>query len=309
MSAPCLLCGGPTAAALDRVRDTRFGTPGEWSIRRCPRCAIEQTDPIPTLDQLVELYERHYNYGGERDTAYTRARDRLFGSRLYRIFLALDGDVSFHAETGAGRLIDIGCNEGRGLMRYAANGFAPEGLELNANAAAAARARGFVVHEIELDRFKPAAPYDRAVLANVLEHVLDPRAALKDVQRILKPGGQVWISLPNGRSWLRGVFGRAWINWHVPFHITHFTAFGLKRLLSQTGFAVIDERQVTPSLWVAQSALARLSGDSARLPRRLRNPLLIATLMLFARGLLFPLWWIGNRLGRGDCLVVKARRR
>jgi len=27
-----------------------------------------------------------------------------------------------------------------------------------------------------------------------------------------------------------------------------------------------------------------------------------------ARGLLFPFLWLGNVLGRGDCLVIKARR-
>lgn len=309
MSASCLLCGGPTALVLDDVRDNRFGSPGSWSIRRCPACNVEQTDPVPTLDQLIDLYEAHYNYGGELGTAYTGWRERLLMSPLYRLFLKLDGDVSFHGESGYGRLLDIGCNEGRGLTLYARGGFTVEGLELNANAAARARARGFVVHEAELSEFEPAELYDRVVLSNVLEHALDPRDMLRDVFRILKPGGQLWISLPNSDSWQRQVFGRTWINWHVPFHITHFTALGLKRLLAQNGFSVLSERQVTPSLWVAQSTLAWKFDRDPRLIRLQRNPIAIATLMGIARFLLFPALWLGNRLGRGDCLVIKARRR
>ena len=65
---------------------------------------------------------------------------------------------------------------------------------------------------------------------------LDPRLMLADVHRLLKPGGEVWISLPNSRSWLRGLFGRSWINWHVPFHITHFSADRLRSLLAEAGF-------------------------------------------------------------------------
>ena len=42
--------------------------------------------------------------------------------------------------------------------------------------------------------------------------------------------------------------------------------------------------------------------------RYLRSPLLIGSLMLFIRLVLFPLLWVGNLTGRGDCLVVEARK-
>lgn len=304
----CLLCGGATAPVLDEVRDNRLGVPGAWSIRRCARCALEQTEPRPSPAELKQLYERYYNFPQLKQGAaaqYASRRERFLMSPLYRLMLRLDGDISFHGETGSGRLLDIGCNEGRGLALYRRNGFAPEGLELNANAAAVARARGFTVHEADLAQFDPLAPFDVAVLSNVLEHAPDPRAMLADVHRILRPGGEVWISLPNSRSWLRAVFGRTWINWHVPFHITHFAAPRLTSLLREAGFAVVASRQVTPALWVAQSVLARLFPERIEIQRR---TIPVAALMLLARGVLFPLLWLGNAMGRGDCLVIKARR-
>ena len=305
---PCVLCGSPTARVLDRMYDNRFGAPGSWEIRRCTACGLEQTAPLPSAAELKALYEKHYNFGGECGTAYTDRRERFVQSPLYRLLLRLDGDISFHAERGHGRLIDIGCNEGRGLALYRRNGFTPEGLELNSRAAAAARTRGFAVHEIDLADFRPAEPFARVVLSNVLEHALDPRAMLRDVRRLLAPGGEAWISLPNSRSWLRTLFGRDWINWHVPFHITHFSPARLVDLLAETGFAIVSVREITPALWVAQSTLAWAFAGRADQPRRLRSTVLIGALMLIARGLLFPLLWLGNRLGRGDCLVVKARR-
>lgn len=310
MTARCLFCEGPVATELAGVVDNRFGSPGEYSIDACPACGGKQTDPRPDQAALKALYERYYNYGGKTDKGYADARERFLFSPFYKMLLAIDGDISFHGETGKGRLIDIGCNEGRGLELYRRNGFEPEGLELNSNAAAVARRRGFAVHEKLIEDFEPAKPYDVAVLSNVLEHATDPRVMLGHVRRILAPGGQVWISLPNADSALARRYGRAWINWHVPFHIVHFTRARLERLLAEENFQVASAKCITPALWVAQSAIAyHWRDDPAAAIRLQRKAPLVAALMAVARGVLFPLLAAWNRSGRGDCLVVKARRR
>ncbi len=305
MSEPCLLCGAATQPVLTQVRDNRFGSPGEWTILRCTECGLEQTSPRPTGPELKTLYETYYNYGGESGTTYTGWREKLLMSPLYRLFLHLDGDVSFHLEEGSGRLLDVGCNEGRGLVLYRRNGFKPEGLELNSRAAEVASSRGFMVYESDIAALQPSLPFERIVLSNVLEHALDPKEMLGHIKRLLVPGGEVWISLPNRRSALRQLFGRHWVNWHLPFHIVHFDLSTLRRALSETGFTVVEERQVTPALWVALSVIAALFPRS---PKMQRVAPLVAGLMGIARGLLFPLLWAANRAVRGDCLVVKARR-
>jgi len=307
--ASCVACGGALTTELDDVFDTRFGIAEAFRIARCARCGLEQTQPRPAPVALAAHYAAHYNYGGEAGTTYTGLRARFLESGLYRLWLALDGDMSFHVRPGHGRLIDIGCNEGRGLSLYARNGFsAVEGLETNPRAAAAARARGFAIHGEALEDFRPAQPYDVAVLANVLEHALDPAAMLRQVARILRPGGEVWISCPNSASWQRRLFGRRWINWHVPFHIVHFTDATLGRTLEAGGFATVEHAQITPALWIAHSTLAALTARRGRPTAMLRRPLPVMGLMALARGVLFPLLWLGNRIGRGDCLIRVARR-
>jgi SAM-dependent methyltransferase len=304
----CVLCGGTEwRTRLADVPDTRFASPGAWSIRECAGCALLQTDPLPTQAELTALYERHYNAGGEAGPGgrYARLRARLLDSPFYRWFLAIDGDISFHARAGAGRLLDVGCNEGRGLERYRANGFDAEGLELNRVAVAAARAKGFVVHETTVEALPPGEAWDVVVLSNVLEHALDPRAMLLAIHARLKPGGELWISLPNAESGLARLFGRAWINWHVPFHVTHFTPVRLARLLGEARFSVVAAELATPSLWVALSALARLFPGRPEMQRRAAP---VVALMAVARLLLFPLWWWWDRTRRGDCLVMRARR-
>jgi len=302
----CILCGAETREVLAQVGDTRFGVPGEYSICQCPECGLEQTLPRPNPDDLKRLYERYYNFGGERGTTYTRMREWFFASWLYRIWVTLDGDGSFHARKGQARLLDIGCNEGRGLKIYKHNGFSPDGLELNPRAAAVARSAGFTVYETLLEEFQPVIAYDVVVLSNVLEHSLDPKRMLLEIARILKPEGQVWIACPNNQSWLRRVFGRAWINWHVPFHIVHFSPTTLRGLLLETGFTEIELRQITPALWVASSLITSIFSNGGRPTRQLRNPLLVLSLIALARLIMFPLLSLANYRGRGDCLIAVA---
>jgi 2-polyprenyl-3-methyl-5-hydroxy-6-metoxy-1,4-benzoquinol methylase len=305
----CLVCANPLKVSVTNLTDNRLGTPGAWEIRQCIRCGFEQTAPMPTQEELTALYEAHYNFGGQTDTFYTRLRDEFQFSSAYRLWTKIDGDVAFHHRRGRGRLLDIGCNEGRGLSLFARNGFQQiEGLELNEHAAEVARRAGFTVYTCLIDEFVPTERYDVAILSNVLEHSLDPRKMLADVHRVLGVGGQIWVSLPNNQSWLRKLFGRSWINWHVPFHISHFSAETLRRLLAETGYSRIEVQQVTPALWVAQSSIAHLFAKEGHKTWQLRNPFLTVLFMAIVRLFLFPKLWLENRRGRGDCLVAVATR-
>jgi SAM-dependent methyltransferase len=304
----CLLCGSELVPVLAEVHDTRFGLPGAYGIHGCRRCGLEHTLPRPSQSELNRFYEEHYNFAGVTGASYHGLRRLLHSPLFYRLWLAIDGDVSFHARRGRGRLLDVGCNEGRGLAFYRANGFQAEGLELNSVAAAAARARGFTVHEQPLEGFQPAEPYDVVVMSNVLEHFLDIRQALNDVRRLLAADGEVWISLPNSRSWLRRQFGRSWINWHVPFHIVHFSLNTLSRALEEAGFEIRRTKQITPALWVAQTIIARFKARPGGVTGALRDPKFVVPLIVLTRGIFFPWLWYKNRRGRGDCLAVVARK-
>jgi len=303
----CLLCSGEMIPKNADIFDTRFGIDYSYGVAGCPSCHSEQTIPLPLPEELVTLYQNHYNFGGEKGTRYTRFRHQFLTSMFYRFWMAMDGDISFHGIKGSGRLLDIGCNEGRGLGIYQKNGFYAEGLEVNQAAADVARAQGFTVYAEPLEKFQPKAFYDVAVLSNVLEHSLNPKDLLHHVRRILTPTGQIWISCPNNRSWIRTFFGRYWINWHMPFHVIHFSEEALRSALETSGFKAIQIGQETPALWVAHSVIARLFAQRGKPTRQLRSPLLVAFLILGIRFSLFPWLWLGNRLGRGDCLVAVGR--
>ena len=302
----CSLCGHSMHEQLRGLTDNRFGSEGEYCIAKCFNCGLLQTIPAPDAERLKQLYETYYNFGGEKGTIYTKVREVFFSSIAYRSWMVIDGDISFHSRKGRGHLLNIGCNEGRGLVICRHNGFAPEGLELNERAAGEARAKGFTVYTEAVENFQPEEPFDIVVLSNVLEHAPDPKEMLKNVYRVLKPGGQIWISCPNSQSWLRKLFGRSWINWHVPFHLFHFSCKTLTQLLQFSGFEITELKYATPSHWMSQSIVAAMFARSGRQTRHLRSPFLVASLMIFCRFFLFPFLWLGNLTGRGDCLIVEA---
>lgn len=296
------------AAGIRGLFDTRTGRAGHYAVLRDPATGLLATHPALDPAEMEALHAAYRPFAAAEGTAYRRVREGLFRSRLYRFWLALDSDPSFHGAAFEGRVIDLGCGDGRLLDRLARAGVAAEGIEQVPESVRAARARGLTVHQAGLEDFEPAEPFDTAVAANVLEHCADPAAALASARRCLRPGGVLRVSCPNAGGLYARLFGRSWINWHVPYHLWHFTARDLERLLREAGFSDIAIRTETPALWLAQSIVVWLRARPGRPTRALRNLMAMAPLTLLLRCLFFPVLWLVDRAGRGDCLIATARK-
>ena len=69
--------------------------------------------------------------------------------------------------------------------------------------------------------------YDLILLTQVLEHLPEPQDVLREMLRILKPGGELWLSAP--------LF---FAEHEVPYDFYRYTQFGLDHLLQSAGFAL-----------------------------------------------------------------------
>lgn len=85
---------------------------------------------------------------------------------------------------------------------------------------------------------KPDDHYDAVILTQVLEHVPDPRAVLGEINRVLKPGGVLLLSVPMNCP-LHG----------LPWHFFQFTHFGLARLAEVTGYRMEQCEKVGGAFW------------------------------------------------------------
>ncbi|MDI9409532.1 MAG: class I SAM-dependent methyltransferase [Candidatus Pacebacteria bacterium] len=314
----CILCDSwlEPVPVVSGVTDRRLGLAGLWSINRCLHCGLEQVQPRPSNELLGDYYALYYNQVEERQPhqLYVKIREAVMNSWLYRYWLWLDGDVGFHLSKPSRpgiRLLDIGCNQGRGMLQFKRSGFSQiEGLDINPIAASRAARLGFKVFAGPVMEFDPPEKFDVVVLANVLEHCPIPLMTLSHVARVLRPGGEVWLSLPNSQSRWRRFFGRAWINWHPPFHLAHYSKQSLLAALTEVGFEAIEVKSVTPGLWLAQSLLSVWRGADRRVTR-LRNPLLLTIVLLSILALrlvtLEILWGRFLNLIHRDALIVRAR--
>ncbi|MSN25631.1 MAG: methyltransferase domain-containing protein [Geobacter sp.] len=303
----CRLCRYPLPEVAITATDLRFGIPDSYEIVQCNNCGLYQLQSDMDETTLTEFYTRYYNFTEIINNWYSILRFTFF-SIFGKAWTRIDSDISFHSQKGSGRLLDLGCNEGRNLVYYRNNGFDAEGLELNPLAAEAARKLNFKVHVGKIEDFVPVVQYDVVVLSNVLEHATNPTNMLKAVSKLLTPKGTIWISCPNVESWQRYLFRRFWINWHVPFHIIHFSEKTMLHLLDIAKFRTIQLHYESPALWTAHSLIAALFSRQAHPTHQLRNPFLVGGLMFALRLLLFPLYWLANIFKKGDCLIVKAVR-
>ena len=128
------------------------------------------------------------------------------------------------------------------------------------------------IHDLPLGE----ATFDAVINTQVLEHVPDPFAALRELRRVLVPGGRLWLTAP-----LVGELHEE------PYDFFRYTSHGLASLLDRAGFEEIEVEPLA-GYFTTLAALARNCGliigvgrDRSDLGRRL----LAAGFRVLARGL------------------------
>ena len=97
------------------------------------------------------------------------------------------------------KILDVGCGRGT-LGHYINSDVCLYGVDISKDAAEEARSIYYQADCVDLNREE--LPYgknlfDMAVTLDVIEHVFDPLSFLKEIHRVLKPGGELVLSTPN----------------------------------------------------------------------------------------------------------------
>jgi len=195
---------------------------------------------VSRLERLDERYRSHH----------ARRQEFVFGaSDRANLIAALVGGPGL-------RVLDLGCRTGALTQHYAEHN-SVVGVDVDRSALEAAVERlgiETIWADVEEELPVPEGSFDVVVAGELLEHLADPRAAVANARRALKPGGRFVGSVPNAfrlKSRLRFLAGR-----HPEFDPTHlqlFTPDALRGLLDdfedvQISFAVGRFVRIQPRL-------------------------------------------------------------
>lgn len=284
----CDLCGATGPAYV--LSSERLDGP----LVECRSCGLfyvvlPSREPGAVSAEMVRLA------GRARELALVE-REVEEGERPWRERMARERLADLERFVRGGRLLEIGSSTGE-MIAAAGERFTAIGLEPDEALCRIAQARGLDCRNTTLDEARfPDGHIDVAVSYHVIEHVPSPRAELRELHRVLTPGGWLVMETPNiANLWYR-LLGARWRQF-IPDHLYFFTPQTFTRLCEESGFEVRELRSVGKSMSMRLfiNRLGRLHSPSADLLRALSERIGLADRTL--------------RLNLGDVMRVYARRR
>jgi SAM-dependent methyltransferase len=157
-----------------------------------------------------------------------RAEDRHWWYRGRRT--VLDGVLDGLGLPQQARILDAGCGSGRNMVELASHGLVT-GIELSQTSVALARDRdcGEVITGSILQMPFPENAFDLAVSLDVIEHLEDDLAALRELRRVVAPGGALLLTVP-AYQWLWSCHDE------INHHHRRYTRRSLQRVAEQAGW-------------------------------------------------------------------------
>lgn len=253
-----------------------------WRIWWGEASGFGQIHPRPAPSDIAEFYdiENYYTHAereghdSARESRQVGALGRLLGSIAYRFEHGAEPTSAWWRSiipAGARNGLEIGCGDGDRMDTFSPFLAHVRGVEPDPRAAAVARSRGLDVMEGTAESL-PAAildrQYDLIAFVHVLEHTLDPVAALRNAREVLAEGGVMSIEVPNNACEGARRMRQSWRWLDAPRHLNFFTTESLVACAQAAGLTVKAVlyrgyvRQFMPD-WIIDEACI-----SARLERR-----------------------------------------
>jgi len=212
----------------------------------------------------MEEHVYPHMYRIENDHWWFAARQRI-------LLQYIDSRISTSPET---RILDVGCGTGAILEKFSKR-FSTYGTDSSQQAIDFCRQRGLTnLFRGSLASYPKSQPFDIITMLDVVEHVDDDGALLRDAHALLKPGGHLLIAVP--------AFPSLWSAHDVVLHHKRrYTKRALQLIVESVGFEIEHLTFFNTLLFpvaVGKRWLAHLTGatnaNDLEIPNRAINRLL-----------------------------------
>ena len=204
---------------------TEHSTNFSLRIVKCRKCGLIYANPRPSDKRLA------HNYTNMVSEEYLKEElgRRLASKPILKML------KKFKA---GGRMLEIGCATGFFLDEARKAGWQVCGVELSRRAAEYAKNR-LVIENVFQGVLKnadyPDDYFDAVIMKDTIEHLIDPKDTLREIRRILKPHGMLYVNTPNISSMISKALKAKW--WGVnQAHLYYFNRKSLLNMLHIAGF-------------------------------------------------------------------------
>ena len=185
----------------ESASSTFFANNDNLDYVQCDECSLIYMNPAPTSEAVDKGFQgedallmEYFNIIRKYKTGIPERQDPLSDNKLKDIYRLKQN----------GRLLDIGCSVGD-FLHKARHFYDVEGLEINPLTSRIAE-KDFVVHKKYLHELDLGKRYDVVTLNQILYGIPDPASLLKDIGKILKDDGVLYINTPNSDSYAMELF-------------------------------------------------------------------------------------------------------
>jgi len=213
-------------------------------IVKCKKCSLiyanpraqlvdhanyEQWEPIGLLDGVTNDKDHPYRWRVEKESLQVRdySNTRATLAKLY---------------PKRGHIVEVGSSLGYLLKSFQNEGWTVQGIDPWREVMSHTRnVQGFETIPATLEEAGlPDACADVVIMLHVIEHVPDPSATLREIYRILKPGGHLVIETPRYDTVTFKMFGCRERSVRQDGHIYFFTTKTLRETYEKVGFSEVE---------------------------------------------------------------------
>lgn len=227
----CPLCLSPDIRLL-REEDTSrhplhnpvLGETMRWCM--CPDCGHVFVEGYYTEAALRVLFGRT---APNQVAGRGLERSRMVSARMIERILPYQD---------CGEWLDVGFGNASLLLTAKEFGFKPFGIDLRAANVELARKIGVESEAVDITLLAGSDRFAVVSMADVLEHIPFPGAALRAAHRLLRQGGALFVSMPNSESAVWDLTTEQKTNpyWFEIEHYHNFSRTRLRDFLVENGF-------------------------------------------------------------------------